>query len=69
MSLPPRIDDKAVREHAIYPKYFDVKTAQLMLFGMLLMVMSAAAQLRAIAARRVGASWEEMQRETEATAA
>ena len=32
-----------------------------MLFGMLLMDMSDASQLHAIAARRVGASWEEMQ--------
>jgi 4-carboxymuconolactone decarboxylase len=50
-----------MREHAMYPRCFDVKTAQLMLFGMLLMDMSDAAQLHAIAARRVGASWEEMQ--------
>ena len=34
---------------------------QLMLFGMLLMDMSDAAQLHAIAARRAGASWEELQ--------
>src|SRR5512147_1219777 len=50
-----------MREHAMYPKCFDVKTAQLMLFGMLLMDMSDASQLHAIAARRAGASWEEMQ--------
>lgn len=50
-----------MRDHAMYPKCFDVKTAQLMLFGMLLMDMSDAAQLHAIAARRAGASWEEMQ--------
>ena len=50
-----------MREHAMYPKCFDVKTAQLMLFGMLLMDMSDAAQLHAIAARRAGAGWEEMQ--------
>jgi 4-carboxymuconolactone decarboxylase len=50
-----------MREHAMYPRCFDVKTAQLMLFGMLLMDMSDAAQLHAIAARRAGASWEEMQ--------
>jgi alkylhydroperoxidase/carboxymuconolactone decarboxylase family protein YurZ len=52
---------EAMREHAMYPKCFDTKTAQLMLFGMLLMDMSDAAQLHAIAARRAGASWEEMQ--------
>lgn len=50
-----------MREHAMYPPCFDAKTAQLMLFGMLLMDMSDAAQLHAIAARRAGASWEEMQ--------
>jgi alkylhydroperoxidase/carboxymuconolactone decarboxylase family protein YurZ len=50
-----------LRAHAMYPKCFDVKTAQLMLFGMLLMDLSDAAQLHAIAARRAGASWEELQ--------
>jgi len=50
-----------VREHGMYPKCFDVKTAQLMLFGMLLMDLSDAAALHAIAARRAGASWEELQ--------
>ncbi|HEX2545979.1 MAG TPA: carboxymuconolactone decarboxylase family protein [Ramlibacter sp.] len=50
-----------IREHAMYPKCFDVKTAQLMLFGMLLMDGSDAAVLHGIAARRAGASWEEMQ--------
>jgi alkylhydroperoxidase/carboxymuconolactone decarboxylase family protein YurZ len=50
-----------IREHGMYPKCFDVKTAQLMLFGMLLMDLSDAAQLHGIAARRAGASWEEMQ--------
>lgn len=62
-ALDPTLLDmqEAMREHAMYPKCFDVKTAQLMLFGMLLMDMSDAAQLHAIAARRAGASWEEMQ--------
>ena len=41
--------------------WFDVKTAQLMLFGMLLMDMNDAAPLHGIAARRAGATWEEMQ--------
>jgi alkylhydroperoxidase/carboxymuconolactone decarboxylase family protein YurZ len=50
-----------MREHAMYPKCFDVKTAQMMLFGMLLMDSSDAAVLHGIAARRAGASWEEMQ--------
>ena len=62
-ALDPRLLglQEKIREHAMYPKCFDVKTAQLMLFGMLLMDMSDAAQLHAIAARRAGASWEEMQ--------
>src|SRR3974390_108465 len=62
-ALDPTLLDlqERMREHAMYPKCFDVKTAQLMLFGMLLMDMSDAAQLHAIAARRAGASWEEMQ--------
>jgi alkylhydroperoxidase/carboxymuconolactone decarboxylase family protein YurZ len=50
-----------MREHGMYPKCFDVKTSQLMLFGMLLMDSSDAAVLHGIAARRAGASWEEMQ--------
>ena len=52
---------EAVRIKAMYPACFDVKTSQLMLFGMLLMDLSDAAQLHAIAARRAGASWEELQ--------
>jgi 4-carboxymuconolactone decarboxylase len=62
-ALDPQLLDmqERMREHAMYPTCFDTKTAQLMLFGMLLMDMSDAAQLHAIAARRAGASWEEMQ--------
>ena len=62
-ALDPALLDmqEKMREHAMYPKCFDVKTAQLMLFGMLLMDLSDAAQLHAIAARKAGASWEEMQ--------
>jgi 4-carboxymuconolactone decarboxylase len=44
----------------MYPECFDVKTAQLMLFGMLLVLLSDATRLHAIAARRAGATWEEM---------
>jgi len=50
-----------MREHGMYPKCFDTKTAQLMLFGMLLMDLNDAAPLHCIAARRAGASWEELQ--------
>ena len=62
-ALDPELIDlqEKMREHAMYPKCFDVKTAQLMLFGMLLMDMSDAAALHGIAARRAGATWEEMQ--------
>ncbi len=62
-AIDPKMLDlqEQIREHGMYPKCFDVRTAQLMLFGMLLMDMSDAAQLHAIAARRAGASWEEMQ--------
>ena len=75
--LPPRIEARVnvtgaldptlldmqekMRAHAMYPKCFDVKTSQLMLFGMLLMDMNDAAPLHGIAARRAGATWEELQ--------
>ena len=50
-----------LRAHAINELCFDLKTTQLMLFGMLLAEPNEAAQPHAIAARRVGASWAEMQ--------
>lgn len=52
---------EAMREHGMYPKCFDTKTSQLMLFGMLLMDLNDAAPLHCIAARRAGATWEELQ--------
>lgn len=51
---------EAIRRRAMYPTCFDTKTAQLMLFGMLLMTLADAARLHAIAARRAGATWEEL---------
>ena len=62
-ALDPTLLDlqEQMRAHAMYPKCFDVKTAQLMLFGMLLMDLNDAAPLHAIAARRAGATWEELQ--------
>jgi 4-carboxymuconolactone decarboxylase len=51
---------EAARLRAMYPTCFDVKTSQLMLFGILLALMGDAARLHAIAARRAGASWEEL---------
>ncbi len=61
--LDPELLDlqEQMRARAMYPKCFDVKTSQLMLFGMLLMDMNDAAPLHGIAARRAGATWEEMQ--------
>jgi alkylhydroperoxidase/carboxymuconolactone decarboxylase family protein YurZ len=52
--------EEDVRRRAMYPSCFDVKTAQLMLFGMLLMTLADATRLHAIAARRAGATWGEM---------
>jgi alkylhydroperoxidase/carboxymuconolactone decarboxylase family protein YurZ len=62
-ALDPKMVDlqEQMRSHAMYPKSFDVKTAQLMLFGMLMMDGSDAAVLHAIAARRAGATWHELQ--------
>lgn len=51
---------EAIRAHAMYPACFDVKTSQLMLFGILLGLLSDATRLHAIAARRAGATWEEL---------
>ena len=49
-----------MRSHFMSPRCFDVKTVQLMLFGMMLMNLQDAARLHAIAARRAGATWEEL---------
>lgn len=49
-----------LRRHCMYPKEFDTKTAQLMLFGMLLMNLQDAAKLHAIGAFRAGASIQEL---------
>ncbi|QYY33384.1 carboxymuconolactone decarboxylase family protein [Cupriavidus pinatubonensis] len=50
-----------VRLRTLYPACFDTKTSQLMVFGILLAKLLDAAMLHARAARRAGASWEEMQ--------
>ncbi|WP_233838091.1 carboxymuconolactone decarboxylase family protein [Paraburkholderia sp. ZP32-5] len=49
------------RDHALAPACFDEKTTQLMVFGIMLGQLNDAAQMHAIAARRAGASWEELQ--------
>jgi alkylhydroperoxidase/carboxymuconolactone decarboxylase family protein YurZ len=75
--LPPRVDarltvtgaldpkllrmQEEIRAHAMNPACFDSKTTQLMIFGMLMVELSDAATIHGIAARRAGASWEEMQ--------
>ena len=74
--VPPRVDarlrvsgdidpeylrlQEAMRRHCMYPPCFDIKITQLMLFGMLLMTMGDGAKFHAIAARRAGATWEEL---------
>ncbi len=50
-----------IRDHVMSPTCFDDKTTQLLVFGMLMMELSDAAKTHAIAARRCGASWEELQ--------
>jgi alkylhydroperoxidase/carboxymuconolactone decarboxylase family protein YurZ len=75
--LPPRVESRLlvtgaldpvvvelqekVRAHAMNPKCFDTKTAQLMIFGMLVVELSDAATIHGVAARRAGATWEELQ--------
>jgi alkylhydroperoxidase/carboxymuconolactone decarboxylase family protein YurZ len=49
-----------MRRHFMNPECFDAKTTQLMLFGMLLVNLQDAARIHAIAARRAGATWEEL---------
>src|ERR1700751_5547007 len=50
-----------LRAHAFYSDVFDVKTTNLILFGMLLVEHHPAAQMHALAARRAGATWHELQ--------
>lgn len=75
--LPPRVaarhyitgalDARAVtlqeeiRNHVMAPACFDDKTTQLLVFAMLMMELSDAAKTHAIAARRCGATWTELQ--------
>ena len=58
-----------LREHAFYSDVFDVKTTNLLLFGMLLVEHNQAAQMHALAARRAGATWEELHKVVELAAA
>ncbi len=74
--VPPRIaarferlgDDNDVllaqerlRNLVMYPDALDQKTVQLVLFGILHSKLSDAAKLHGLAARRAGATWQEMQ--------
>ena len=59
-----------LRAGAFYSKHIDVKTTQLILFGMLLAEHNpVGAQAHAAAARRAGASWEELHTVMELAAA
>lgn len=60
---------EALRAHAFYSDVFDIKTTNLILFGMLLVEHNAAAQMHALAARRAGASWQELHKVVELAAA
>lgn len=59
-----------LRARAFYNDVFDMKTTQLILFGMLLVEHNQiAAQAHASAARRAGASWEELHKVVELASA
>lgn len=75
--VPPRVDSRLkamtasnpefliaqeeVRRLAMYPDVLDQKTVQLILFAVLAVNVRDAATLHGLAARRAGASWEELQ--------
>lgn len=59
-----------LRAHAFYSDVLDGKTTQLILFGMLLVERNQmGAQAHALAARRLGASWEELHKVVELASA
>lgn len=58
-----------LRAHAFYSDVFDVKMTNLILFGMLLVEHNPAAQMHALAARRAGATWQELHKVIELAAA
>lgn len=62
LDVDPELLDlvERIRTNAMYPKCFDVKTCQLMLFGILLSQVLPAAEFHATAARRAGATKEEL---------
>jgi alkylhydroperoxidase/carboxymuconolactone decarboxylase family protein YurZ len=74
-ALSAEVDPQALRlveelrAHAFYSDVFDVKTTNLILFGMLLVEHHPAAQMHALAARRAGASWQELHKVVELASA
>jgi alkylhydroperoxidase/carboxymuconolactone decarboxylase family protein YurZ len=50
-----------LRKHCMYPDCFDVKTAQLFIWAIMLTQLNNAARLHGIAALRAGATLEELQ--------
>ena len=54
-----------LRAHAFYNDVFDMKTTQLMLFAMLVVGGVGAAKHHAMAARKAGASWQELHKTVE----
>jgi 4-carboxymuconolactone decarboxylase len=58
-----------LRAHTFYSDIFDEKITNLILFGMLLVEHNPAAEVHAVAARRAGASWEELHKVVELSAA
>ncbi|MBX6318357.1 carboxymuconolactone decarboxylase family protein [Pigmentiphaga sp.] len=75
--LPPRVEarldvtgaldpvmvdlQEKVRAHALESSVFDEKQVQLLIFGMLVVELSDAAIIHGVAARRAGATWQELQ--------
>jgi alkylhydroperoxidase/carboxymuconolactone decarboxylase family protein YurZ len=49
-----------IRRRCMYPDCFDVKTAQMILFAILLVNLQDAAKIHALAAYRAGATFEEL---------
>lgn len=62
LEVDPELLDQVerIRADAMYPKEFDIKTTQLMLFGILLSQVLPAAEFHAQAAKRAGATREEL---------
>jgi len=58
-----------LRKGAFYSDVLDMKTTQLILFGMLLVEHNPAAQMHALAARRAGATWQELHKVVELASA